>query len=176
MEETDCETSSQTNIIKESETLQIIKQYIFIILAFAYLILVISSDIRLLIRWKKGTLKEENKKAFNGINDLISIVPEETRRKIISVMYALFVGIMFLIVLAIWYTGTAFQSPLIDKLNITFILTWLLFTGFNLITEPTLANPEKKMNKFDIGLTVAGNLAQYSLLIASIVIGIQTLM
>lgn len=156
--------------------MQVIKQYIFIILAFAYLILVILSDIRLLIRWRKGTLKEENEKAFNSINDLINIVPEETRHKIISVMYALFVGIMFLIVLAIWYTGTAFQNPLIDKLNITFILTWLLFTGFDLITEPTLANPEKKMNKFDIGLTVAGNLTQYSLLIASIVIGIQTLM
>lgn len=175
MEEADYKTSSQTNIIKGSETLQVIKQYFFIILAFAYLILVISSDIRLLMRWRKGTLKEENKKAFNSINDLISIVPEETRHKIVSVMYALFVGIMFLIVLAIWHTGTAFQDPLIDKLNITFILTWLLFTGFNLITEPTLANPEKRMNKFDIGLTVAGNLAQYSLLIASIVIGIQTL-
>lgn len=176
MKEAGYETSSQTNIIKGNKTLQIIKQYIFIILAIAYLVLVISSDIRLLMRWKKGTLKEENKKAFNSINDLMSIVPEETRHKIISVMYALFVGIMFLIVLAIWYTGTAFQNPLIDKLNITFILTWLLFTGFDLITEPTLANPEKKMNKFDIGLTVAGNLAQYSLLIASIVIGIQTLM
>lgn len=175
MEEAGYKTSSQTNIIKGNETLQVIQQYIFIILAFAYLILVISSDIRLLIRWRKGTLKEENKKAFNSINDLMSIVPEETRHKIISVMYALFVGTMFLIVLAIWYTGTAFQNPLIDKLNITFILTWLLFTGFNLITEPTLANPEKRMNKFDIGLTVAGNLAQYSLLIASIVIGIQTL-
>lgn len=96
------------------------------------------------MRWKKGTLKEEHEKAFDSINNLMSIVPEENRHKIISVMYALFVGIMFLVVLAIWYTGTAFQNPLIDKLNITFILTWLLFTGFDLITEPTLANPKKK--------------------------------
>lgn len=42
MEEADYKTSSQTNITKGDESLQVIKQYIFIILAFAYLILVIS--------------------------------------------------------------------------------------------------------------------------------------